>query len=597
MKVSLVFSLVVTFFILLIGYSSYLIYRSNMETQSRDYVQQILEQTSARMDSYVDELLLIPQLIVNAPEEREVYELLRQSNHPEASRSLSYTLELHAILNRLNFRTGENLQAITFYTAAGEAYVLSKGGGMWIKGDYHDQPWHEELDTNFYSPTIWGTFQDKSLAGKPYVFSILQPIHGLEKGQIEGVIQISGSLEAISDIIRKVSFGEAAIVYALDHRNQIVFSTNQSSIGQAWNDSYHFKWNERNVGADSFELIVQDKPHLLSYNWSSDSGWKIISIIPSQNLSKGINQIKLWTYVIVASGIVIVFGMAFAIAYGFTKPLRKLSDRIQHYDLQDLTWTRRVDRLDEIGQLSNSFQKMIKRMNVLFSEVTHEKVLKQEAEIKALQSQINPHFMHNTLETIRMTYKSGRQENGEQGLVSLGHVLRYHAAHAQDHVPFSVELEFLSKYLSLQKLRYGEQLTVHMNVNPEVCNYSIPYMIVQPLAENALKYGISPFDHTITLTIRLGIHDGFITGDVIDEGKGMSADTLEQVMEQMSRSGSHAQGRIGLANVYQRLQLLFGPTAGLTIESHEDVGTIVSFHYPINERNKGDLQYANPDRR
>ena len=597
-KISLVFSLVVTCFILLIGYGSYLVYRSSMEAQAGDFVPQILEQASARIDGYVDELLMIPQSIFYMPGERDAGEILRQANGPDAVRSLEYTLELHSVLNRLNFRTGENLQAITFYTLAGDAYLLTKGGGMWVKQDYRKQPWYRELDTEFYTPTVWGTYQDTSLAGRPYVFSILQPVHGSKKRQIEGVIQVSGSIEAISAMIRKVDFGPGSIAYVLDHRNHIVFSTLSSSIGQSWNRAYGFDWGERPVGSDSFELAVGGKPYLFSYNWSPDSGWKVVGIIPSENMSQGIYRIKLWTFAIVAAGVLIVFGLALAIAYGFTKPLRKLSDRIKHLDLQHPEQPPNMDRLDEVGHLSNSFQNMIKRMNGLFGEITHEKVLKQEAEIKALQSQINPHFMHNALETIRMTYKSGRHENGERGLVSLGHVLRYQAAQEQDFIPFSVELEFLDKYLSLQKLRYGDRLTVHMEVDPEAERRFIPYMIVQPLVENALKYGISAYDHTISLTIRFGLEGGYIFGNVIDEGKGMPPHRLEEVIKEMSdASGQRQGGRIGLANVYQRLQLLFGPSAELSIESQEEVGTIASFRFPAGpHNNKGKLKYANLNR-
>ncbi|XID96142.1 sensor histidine kinase [Paenibacillaceae bacterium WGS1546] len=595
-KISLVFSLIVTCFILLIGYSSYSVYRSSMEAQAGDFVPQILEQTGARIESYVDELLLIPQSIFYMPGVRDAREILRQANASGAARSLDDTLELHAVLDRLNFRAGENLQAITFYALAGDAYVLTKGGGMWVEEGYRKQPWFDELDTEFYTPTIWGTYQDQSLTGRPYVFSILQPVNDSQQRRLEGVIQVSGSVEAISAMVRKVDFGEGSIVYVLDHRNHIVYSTNSSSIGQAWNRSYGFDWGGRPVGSDSFELVLEGKPYLFSYNWSADSGWKVVGIIPSENMSKGIYRIKFWTYAIVASGILIVFGMALAIAYGFTKPLRKLSDRMKHLDLQQPAPLPSVDRLDEVGHLSNSFQNMIKRMNSLFGEITHEKVLKQEAEIKALQSQINPHFMHNALETIRMTYKSGRHENGEQGLVSLGHVLRYQAAQEQDFVPVAVELEFLDRYLSLQKLRYGDRLIVHMEVDPEVKKHAIPYMIIQPLVENALKYGASSYDHTISLTIRLGVEEGFITGSVIDEGQGMPPERLEQVVAEMSDASRHRQGRIGLANVYQRLRLLFGPLSELAIESHQEVGTIASFRFPIRPTHKGKSNDANFNR-
>ncbi len=595
-KISLVFSLVVTCFILLIGLSSYSVYRNSMETQVGDFVPQVLEQVGARIDGYVDELLMVPQSIFYMPGESDALGVLRAANDPAVTRSLEYTLDLHAVLNRLNFRTGENLQSITFYSLAGDAYLLTKGGGMWVERNYKDQPWYEELDTEYYAPTVWGTYQDETVTGRPYVFSIVQPVQSAKRHRIDGVIQVSGSIEAISAMIRKVNFGAGSIVYVLDHRNHIVFSTNPSVIGQAWNRSYGFDWGERPVGADSFELELEDKPYLFSYNWSSDSGWKVVSLIPSENLSKGIYRIKFWTYAVVASGILIVFGLALAIAYGFTKPLRKLSDRIKHLDLQHLDKPPDVDRLDEVGHLSNSFQNMIKRMNGLFGEITHEKVLKQEAEIKALQSQINPHFIHNALETIRMTYKSGRHENGEQGLVSLGHVLRYQAAQEQDAIPFSAELEFLNKYLSLQKLRYGDRLSVDLEVDPEVEKHSIPYMILQPLVENALKYGVSSFDHSIALTVRIGVEDGFITGDVIDEGKGMSPERLEQVITEMGAFSGNRQGGIGLANVYQRLQLLFGPSAELHIESHQEVGTIVSFRFPVRPHNKGKLKHANPNR-
>ncbi|MCU6711974.1 sensor histidine kinase [Paenibacillus sp. J5C_2022] len=551
-----------------------------MERQVGEFVPQILSQVSGQIESYVNELLMIPQSIFYLPGEREAADIFRSINEAADKRSLRDTLQLHSILNQLNFRTSENLQAITYYSLSGDAYLLSKDGGKWVEQDYRNQHWYADLDLEYNSPAVLGTYQDNLLLGKPYVFSIIQPIRGSNRQQIDGIIKISGSIEAIGNMIDQVDFGAGSVVYVLDHRNHVVYSTAKRYIGQTWNDAYGVNWSKRSVGSDTFELAVNGKPYLFSYNWSTDSGWKVVGLIPSENMSKGIYQIKSWTYILVATSVLIVIGLAVAIAYGFTKPLRKLSDKIKHLDISSLNEQSNVDRLDEIGYLSSSFHNMIKRMNSLFGEVLHEKVLKQEAEIKALQSQINPHFMHNALETIRMTYKTGRHENGEQGLISLGHVLRYQAAQEKERIAIPDEVEFLIKYLSLQKLRFGERLSIQMDVNLEVKKHTIPCMILQPLIENALKYGISPFDHTISLTIRLRVEEAFVVGEVIDEGKGMTPERLEQVIAQMQSTSRSQQSRIGLANVYQRLRLLFGPAGELSIESQENVGTIVRFQFP-----------------
>lgn len=305
-------------------------------------------------------------------------------------------------------------------------------------------------------------------------------------------------------------------------------------------------------------------------------------MIPLGNIMQEVEQVKEWIVIWITSGVAAVILLSWLLSVRMTDPLRRLARttrRQVHLSASPLFPEPGGD--DEVGQLGQTFRHMMRRVQTLLNEMLKEKLLYREAEIRTLQSQIHPHFLHNTLETIRMTIRTGNSERGEQGLVELGQLLRYHASSLQETVQVQAEIQFIHSYLSIQRFRYGDRLSFKLDVDEELGEVRLPGLLLQPLVENAIIHGVSPVDQRIRITVRFKRQGRYMICSVIDEGPGIPPDRLDALLASLRQEASAAGRRIGLENVYQRIQLIYGGQAEFHMESMDGAGTIVGFSIPL----------------
>ncbi len=573
LKMAVVFSLMSTSLVLSIGAVSYAVYRNSMETQIGDFVPQVLSQANKQVESYIGDLTTAwPDPLLQA---------LREINLGEGKPSLKTTLELREMLERLKLRLKDRLYGVTFYTAQGHAFVMEQNGGVWKEMSYETQSWFARLDTVQFTPLVLGTVLQPIANNRQgtFFFSIVQPLRLPGTKELAGAIQIFGTMEPLKTIMRGIDFGPNSRLYIVDHEDKIVYSSLSAQIGESWKPDLGIDLTEQPSGAHSQIIRLEGKKRLLSYNWSSETGWKVVGLVPMENFSKGVARVALWTGVGILIGVLVAVTLSSLLSYGFTGRLQKLSRQIRSVQLDDLELKQESMQYDEIGYLSVSFRSMINRIRNLIEEVLKTKILRQEAEIRALHSQINPHFLYNVLEAIRMTVNKGDNTSAEAALVSLGHVFRYQVDQANDLVPIGKELEFVEQYLRIQALRFGDLLEVQIDADDDVGEVLVPRMAIQPLVENALKHGQSSVDLTIQLTVRIRLIRGDLHVEVIDEGDGMTDRRLAEVIAGLEE-GFTSDRRFGLANVYQRIKHRYGDRGSLTIETEEGAGTIVQIRVP-----------------
>jgi two-component system sensor histidine kinase YesM len=306
----------------------------------------------------------------------------------------------------------------------------------------------------------------------------------------------------------------------------------------------------------------------------------VIAVIPLANLSQGVNRVKAWTVFWMVVGIGLAAMLGTLISYTITKPIRSLIGQIRKLENNNFEIEIKRFQADEIGHLALAFQRMTRRLNVLVNEVLQAQILRQEAEIGALQSRINPHFMNNVLENFRMMLKRGRTEQVEAGLVSMGQLLRYHASRVQETVPLQAELEFLNHYMHIQQLRFGDRLHFRADIDDDARRCLIPSLLIQPLVENAIHHGQSPFDEAIRIELRARKEPGRLLISIVDEGNGIEEERLEAIMEAIE-NGRKIGGRIGLTNVYQRLKLMYRGRGTMSIQSEIGLGTRITITIPL----------------
>lgn len=570
--------------ILISGLFSFHAYRQSMERQIGEFVPQVLLQANRQVESYVSDLLNVSQWVLMPPYDKTVAAALTDINQSESRPSLKTTLAIQQFMESLKMRTTGPMSAFSLYSLTGYVYEYDQTGGSWRTSDLSSQIWYPKLDQVYFSQLVLGTVNGSILGPdradrSELVFSVVQPIRRAASKELLGVLQVSGTLDSLRTIMSGTDFGPGSTLYVVDDRDMIVYASAPDKIGKPWDEpALAVRW-QNSSAADSKLVRIGNREYLASYNWSAGTGWKIIAVIPKSNISKGISAIGTWTTVLIVVGVGVAALLSIALSYGFTGRIRRLSRHIRSLQMDELRLNLDIAGYDEIGYLSDSFRKLVGRVRNLVEEVLTAKLLKQEAEIKALQSQINPHFLYNVLESIRMTVKQGHLEEVESSLVSLGYVLRNQIFQDTDSVPLRRELAFIEQYLRIQKLRLGDKLETEWDVAPETEDAEIPRMIFQPLVENALTHGRSPHDHSVQLTIRIYPEAEMLVIDIIDEGAGMSEARLSEVLEGLS-VGFTSDRRIGLANVYQRIKHIYGSRGDMRIDSSEGAGTIVSIRLP-----------------
>ena len=322
------------------------------------------------------------------------------------------------------------------------------------------------------------------------------------------------------------------------------------------------------------------------------NGIRIISVFSIESIVMNANQIiKLALIVITISFIV-----AFILIYGFssllTKRMLRLSKHITKVATGNLDIALAIDGKDEIGQLSRQFNAMVASINGLLIEVQETNKQKVELEskqnqikFKMMASQINPHFLFNALESIRMKAHMKGQSEISNVVRLLGKMMRKNLEAGQRNVTLHNEMDMVRCYLDIQKFRHEDRLKYELLIDPSVEQIPILPLIIQPLVENAVIHGLESREEGGIVRIKAELIDGEVHVEVIDNGQGMTKERLEQVLQTLEDKNDGEQNRIGLRNVHLRLQLVYGKKCGLVIWSEPDIGTKVQFTIPIG----GDL--------
>lgn len=310
------------------------------------------------------------------------------------------------------------------------------------------------------------------------------------------------------------------------------------------------------------------------------TGLDLVMIVSASSLlsgSIGLQQFLLLTLV----GYMILTAMAWLrFSHRLTDPIQQLAHTMEQFEGGNTNVTAEIQGDDEIGELARAYNRMLGRLNELIRRVYDEQVHRRDAEWDALQAQINPHFLNNTLNSIGSLARMNGATDITRMVAALSRmfsIILYEKAHV---VPLSREIEYIQLYVQIQKIRFGERLRFECEVPEHLLEVCIPKFSLQPLVENAVVHGIEPRPEGGTVSIvsvsRRGSSDVEI--QVADNGVGMTPGVL-----QAAQSGQHNdEVRIGLRNIHERIQTSAGRTYGLTVESHAGVGTCVTVRVPAS---------------
>ncbi|WP_271750375.1 histidine kinase [Cohnella sp. JJ-181] len=315
---------------------------------------------------------------------------------------------------------------------------------------------------------------------------------------------------------------------------------------------------------------------------------RILSVFSVDDIVREPNRIIRSALTAIGVGLVVALVLILALSKLIGDRLLRLSKHISRVATGKLDLKLAIDGKDEIGQLSRQFNAMLGSIRALMGEVTESNRQKRELETKQneiklrmLASQINPHFLFNTLESIRMKAVVRKEADIARTVKLLGKMMRKNLEAGSGVIPVSAEFDMIGCYLDIQKFRYEDRLQYKLDIDPGAMSASIPSLIIQPIVENAVIHGMENKEGAVTVEVALKMRDEGLCVEIRDDGAGMSAGRLAEVVCRLNDpEDGDGSDHIGLRNVNARLRLSFGEGYGLSIESAPEQGTCVRFVIP-----------------
>lgn len=331
---------------------------------------------------------------------------------------------------------------------------------------------------------------------------------------------------------------------------------------------------------------IDNKNYFLVHIKSNYFDWGYLNVIPFNQIFESINKVKTFLAVIfiLLFVVVTIFGIRFA--RNITIPLENLVAGMQYVKVGDFKQASKkalktsIMQDDEVGKLQQNFQNMIQQIDELINENYSKQLTIKETEFKALQAQINPHFLYNTLESINWLAKGNGQTQISKMVEALGFLLRNSISLKQPLITIEEELNVVKNYVVIQKYRFEDRLDFHLRVDLDIVGFYIPKLTLQPLVENAIHYALEPKIDPCKISIYSIVDKDSIKLVVEDDGHGMESAFIEKLKK--GEVKTRGQG-VGLSNINDRIKLSYGESYGVNIESEPNKGTKVIIVLPFNK--------------
>ncbi|WP_309119744.1 histidine kinase [Paenibacillus sp.] len=441
-------------------------------------------------------------------------------------------------------------------------------------------------------------FHKGKVAAYPFI-TIVVPIHSPETMQLIGNLNIALSITEIQNILGQVQLGKTGYFFIVDAAGEIVYHPDVQYVGRPLEDT----------ALDGIQLTVSDRTIkldgekiLLTYNRSWQTGWNIVAYVPMNEMASGLDVAKKSVLYITLCLILISLLSIPRMFHWIVHPIFQLRHLMKRVENGDLSVSAEViPGKDEVQQLNRSFNQMTRRLNELVHTVhelemkeMHLQLRQRDALIQALQNQINPHLLYNTLEIIKSIAFIEKVPAIEKMATNLAGVYRYTTKMAGSTVPLREELRNLERYLDIVHIRFGAKFTSEISVDPKFMDCLIIKLSLQPIVENCVKYAIEPKIGNASVRVRAYEENGDLLIDIADNGSGFPTDVLESLYEKMRSiedrpEPSTREESIGILNVHARMRLTYGSPYGVGIRSGEGKGSIVTLRFPKKDKGNSEI--------
>lgn len=432
---------------------------------------------------------------------------------------------------------------------------------------------------HFSTPHVQNLFVDPDNKYH-WVVSLSRSVELTNAGSIaHGVLLVDMNFSGIEQICKNVDLGETGYIYLIDGNGEIIYHPRQQLI---YSDLIH----ENNYAAAKYDdgshnETFEGQQRVITVKTAGYTGWKIIAVTPMRDITSVYDQIKVFSLFFIFFAIFLLIFVNTFLSSRIANPIMVLEHSVKDLETGNLSGVDiSVEGSYEVQHLGKTIRSMVDQMRKLMDDIVVEQESKRKSELDALQSQINPHFLYNTLDSIVWMIENERYEGAVTMVTSLARLFRISLSRGKNIITVADELEHVRNYLTIQKMRYKNKFSYEIDVEPETLQCATIKLIVQPLVENAIYHGMEFMSGDGEIKIKAYQTGEELFIDIVDNGLGMPQEQAEALLTEESTKKRGKGSGIGLKNVQERIQLYFGSQYGLAIYSEPDEGTTARIHLP-----------------
>ena len=528
---------------------------------------QLLNQTTINLEDYLRNMRRISDAMY--------YSVIKNTDIGNESLEDSMTLLYEA--------NKDKLVSVACYTNDGNLTAASPIATEKTGVDVSTQKWFQDAEDelenfHFSTPHVQNLFDDPSYRYY-WVVSLSRTVELTRNGSsLLGVLLVDMNYSSIEQLLKKANTDTSGeYVYLMASDGEIIYHPKQNMIHMGM----YQENNKKAAGYEdtTIEETFQGEKRLVTVKTISYTGWKLVSVVPMKSFSMGMTGMRNLVVLLVALTVLAAVLLNQMVSARISKPLRRLNNSVKEWESGNMNPDIYIGGSMEVEHLGKTLQSTVSQIHQLMNDIVVEQEEKRKSELDALQSQINPHFLYNTLDSIVWMITGERYDDAVFMITQLASLFRISLSKGKTVIRIEDEVKHAQNYMNIQKIRYKNSFEVDFQIEEEILDGCIVKLVLQPLLENAIYYGMEFMDGEGEIHVRGYRKNQDVYLEVEDNGLGMPEKEAAELLNGKERPHKHGSG-VGLVNVHSRLKLRFGENYGLIIHSCPDEGMLVQIHIP-----------------
>jgi two-component system, sensor histidine kinase YesM len=550
--------------IIFVGITLYSKFSNLSEQNAAINTRQIVDQVNLNLQYYLESMMEVSNSLDN---------LINYNSELSKDKLVE---QMNVILS-----TRKDIVTLAVFSEQGQQVVgvpisKIKANAKLPKQDWFTSPLDEPANLFFSSPHVQNIYESKH----NWVVSLSREITFNDKGKnVHGVLLVDMNFSSIEQLCQKVALGNKGYIYLIDSNGNIVYHPQQLLINTGLKTE---NINEimKHVFGKYFDK-VNGETRLITIQTINYTRWRIIGVAYMDEITAAKKEIASFAIWVLALTILTVISISAFISAKISQPIKRLEKSMKLVEQGRFDITIDIKGEMEVAQLSKTFNLMVSKIRYLMEQIVHEQESKRKSELDALQAQINPHFLYNTLDSIVWMAEKGKSPDVITMVTALARLFRISISRGKSIISVQEELEHARNYLIIQKIRYKSKFNYEIEVEEQALQFKTIKLILQPIIENAIYHGIEHMVDEGLIKIFVKIAEGKLLYQVSDNGLGMSLSKLKNILT-IGINSKEGSG-VGVKNVHERIQLTYGKEFGLQILSEQEVGTVVNIWLPLIE--------------